>query len=211
MGFPTKVQLIKRQASEQWYINFPSALAQAMDFSRGETVEWTVEDKSLLALRRLHPPPHAKKNSASILSAFQQLWQRMPPRLRPAARRRARPNALVEQPALLGSPHRDRIVDHLRVGVPGLVGGVSSLLPPPLARRRRLRRHPPRGPRRVACRGPLLASPSTTRCSTKPASASPASLGAATRSALTSRPISCAPSASCSSPPQSLCLTARTA
>jgi len=62
MGFPTKVQLIKRQASEQWYINFPSALAQAMDFSRGETVEWFVEDKSLLALRRLHPPaPMLKK------------------------------------------------------------------------------------------------------------------------------------------------------
>ena len=40
MGLPTKVQLIKRKASEQWYINFPSALAQAMDFSRGETVEW---------------------------------------------------------------------------------------------------------------------------------------------------------------------------
>jgi len=62
MGFPTKVQLIKRRASEQWYINFPSALAQAMAFSRGETVEWTVEDKSLLALRRLHPPaPTLKK------------------------------------------------------------------------------------------------------------------------------------------------------
>lgn len=62
MGFPTKVQLIKRKASEQWYINFPSALAQAMDFARGETVEWTVEDKSLLALRRLHPPaPTLKK------------------------------------------------------------------------------------------------------------------------------------------------------
>jgi hypothetical protein len=62
MGFPTKVQLIKRKASEQWYINFPSALAQAMEFSRGETVEWTVEDKSLLALRRLHPPaPMLKK------------------------------------------------------------------------------------------------------------------------------------------------------
>ncbi len=62
MGFPTKVQLIKRKTSEQWYINFPSALAQAMDFTRGETVEWTVEDKSLLALRRLHPPaPTLKK------------------------------------------------------------------------------------------------------------------------------------------------------
>ena len=56
MGFPTKVQLIKRQASEQWYINFPAALAQAMDFSRGETVECFVEDKSLLGLRRVHPP-----------------------------------------------------------------------------------------------------------------------------------------------------------
>lgn len=62
MGFPTKVQLIKRKSSEQWYINFPSALAQAMEFSRGETVEWTVEDKGLLALRRLHPPaPMLKK------------------------------------------------------------------------------------------------------------------------------------------------------
>lgn len=62
MPFPTKVQLIQRKASEQWYINFPSALAQAMDFSRGETVEWSVEDKSLLALRRLTPPaPVLKK------------------------------------------------------------------------------------------------------------------------------------------------------
>lgn len=52
MGFPTKVQLIKRKASEQWYINFPSALAQAMEFERGETVEWVIEDKSQLVLRR---------------------------------------------------------------------------------------------------------------------------------------------------------------
>ena len=63
MGFPTKVQLIKRQASEQWYINFPSAIAQAMEFSRGETVEWIVEDKTLLALRRLNAPPPALKKT----------------------------------------------------------------------------------------------------------------------------------------------------
>ena len=62
MGFATKVQLIKRKASEQWYINFPSAVAQAMEFSRGETVEWLVEDKALLALRRLEAPaPVLKK------------------------------------------------------------------------------------------------------------------------------------------------------
>jgi hypothetical protein len=63
MGFPTKVQLIKRKASEQWYINFPSAIAQAMEFSRGESVEWIVEDKALLALRRLAPPPSALKKT----------------------------------------------------------------------------------------------------------------------------------------------------
>ena len=63
MGFPSKVQLIKRQASEQWYINFPSALAQAMDFSRGETVEWFVENKGLLALRRTNPPPSVLKKT----------------------------------------------------------------------------------------------------------------------------------------------------
>jgi len=71
MGFPTKVQLIKRQASEQWYINFPSALAQAMEFSRGETVEWFVENKGLLALRRASPPPSVLKKTlpASSLSS----------------------------------------------------------------------------------------------------------------------------------------------
>jgi antitoxin component of MazEF toxin-antitoxin module len=52
MGFPTKIQLIKRANSEQWYINFPSALAQAMEFERGEVVEWTVENKNKMILKR---------------------------------------------------------------------------------------------------------------------------------------------------------------
>jgi hypothetical protein len=56
MGFPTKVQLIKRANSEQWYINFPSALAQAMQFERGEVVDWIVEDRTQLVLRRRTPP-----------------------------------------------------------------------------------------------------------------------------------------------------------
>jgi hypothetical protein len=52
MGFPTKVQLIQRKDSQQWYINFPSAIAQAMEFTRGEIVEWIIEDKNRLLLRR---------------------------------------------------------------------------------------------------------------------------------------------------------------
>jgi hypothetical protein len=65
MGFPTRVQLIKRSKSEQWYINFPSAIAQAMEFERGETVEWVVEDKSQLVLRRRNTPPSALKKTVS--------------------------------------------------------------------------------------------------------------------------------------------------
>lgn len=61
MGFPTKVQLIKRQASEQWYINFPSAVAQAMEFARGEVVEWLIEDKETLVLHRPEAPPRKLK------------------------------------------------------------------------------------------------------------------------------------------------------
>ena len=53
MGFKTKIQLIKRAKSEQWYINFPSALAQAMEFDKAEVVEWIVQDKHNLTLSRI--------------------------------------------------------------------------------------------------------------------------------------------------------------
>lgn len=58
MPFPTKVQLIQRQQSEQWYINFPSAIAQAMDFTKGEEVLWTIADKGNLILSRKRVPPN---------------------------------------------------------------------------------------------------------------------------------------------------------
>lgn len=61
MGFPTKIQLIKRPSSEQWYINFPSAIAQAMEFEKGEVVEWIVEDKNKLVLKRTKSEEGASK------------------------------------------------------------------------------------------------------------------------------------------------------
>jgi hypothetical protein len=57
MGSPTKVQLIERKESEQWYINFPAAIAQAMEFTKGEVVEWTIADKQHLILSRTVVPP----------------------------------------------------------------------------------------------------------------------------------------------------------
>lgn len=58
MPYPTKVQLIQRKESEQWYINFPSAIAQAMDFTKGEEVLWTIADKGNLILSRKRVPPN---------------------------------------------------------------------------------------------------------------------------------------------------------
>jgi len=64
MGYQTKVQLIKRAKSEQWYINLPAQLAQAMEFEQSEPVEWFVEDKATLALKRhMAPDPILKKNT----------------------------------------------------------------------------------------------------------------------------------------------------
>jgi hypothetical protein len=71
MGSPTKVQLIERKESEQWYINFPAAIAQAMEFTKGEVVEWTIADKQHLILSRTVVPPdliEVKKKGSSLLS-----------------------------------------------------------------------------------------------------------------------------------------------
>ena len=65
MGFPTKVQLIDRKGSQQWYINFPAALAQACEFLRGEVVEWIVKDKNTLILRR-NEDPASTTDSATV-------------------------------------------------------------------------------------------------------------------------------------------------
>ena len=58
MGYPTKVQLIKRKkTANQYYINFPTAIAEAMEFSKGEVVEWIIEDKANLIVHRSDVPP----------------------------------------------------------------------------------------------------------------------------------------------------------
>jgi len=52
MGFKTKVQLIRRKNSQQFYVNFPSACAQMMGFRKGEVVEWVLTGDGDLLLRR---------------------------------------------------------------------------------------------------------------------------------------------------------------
>jgi hypothetical protein len=52
MGYPTKIQLIKRKNSEQWYVNFPTQVAQMLELEKGEEFEWLFENKNLLKLKR---------------------------------------------------------------------------------------------------------------------------------------------------------------
>lgn len=61
MGYPTKVQVIQRRKSQQWYINFPAAMAHALEFAKGEVVEWVIEDKNKLTLKRVQPAKAAAK------------------------------------------------------------------------------------------------------------------------------------------------------
>ena len=56
MGHKTKVQSIKRKNSEQFYINFPMALAHALEFEAGEEVEWIVAEDGQLLVHRLSSP-----------------------------------------------------------------------------------------------------------------------------------------------------------
>ena len=58
MGYPTKVQLIHRQkTADQYYINFPTAVAEAMEFQKGEIIEWIIEDKANIIAHRRQVPP----------------------------------------------------------------------------------------------------------------------------------------------------------
>jgi antitoxin component of MazEF toxin-antitoxin module len=59
MGYKTKVQSIKRKTSEQWYINFPMALAHALEFEQSEEVEWVIAEDGTLILTR----PNASKRT----------------------------------------------------------------------------------------------------------------------------------------------------
>lgn len=66
MGYSTKIQLIKRKSSEQFYVNFPAAVAQAIELTPGEVVEWLVDDHQNLLLRRSDAAVASLQNSLLV-------------------------------------------------------------------------------------------------------------------------------------------------
>ncbi len=54
MGYLTKVQVIERaKGQRQFYLICPAPLAQALEIEKGETIEWVVEDKWTLSVKRI--------------------------------------------------------------------------------------------------------------------------------------------------------------
>jgi len=53
MGYFSKVQVIERAGgSRQFYLICPAQLAEALEMEKGEEIEWVVEDKHTLVIRR---------------------------------------------------------------------------------------------------------------------------------------------------------------
>lgn len=53
MGYQSKVQVIERaNNTRQYYLILPAPLAQAIELQKGETIEWVVEDKNKLLIKR---------------------------------------------------------------------------------------------------------------------------------------------------------------
>jgi antitoxin component of MazEF toxin-antitoxin module len=53
MGYLSKVQVIERTGgSRQFYLMCPAQLAEALEMEKGEEIEWVVEDKHTLVIRR---------------------------------------------------------------------------------------------------------------------------------------------------------------
>lgn len=57
MGYQSTVQVIQRGGkNRQWYLICPAPLAQALEIEKGEVIEWVVEDKHRLVLKRAPRP-----------------------------------------------------------------------------------------------------------------------------------------------------------
>jgi antitoxin component of MazEF toxin-antitoxin module len=55
MGYKTKIQKVQRPTNKSFYVNMPTAIAEALEIEKGEEFEWTVEDKNTLVLKRVNP------------------------------------------------------------------------------------------------------------------------------------------------------------
>jgi antitoxin component of MazEF toxin-antitoxin module len=83
MGSRVKIQKIQRATNKTYYVNFPGAIADAIDLEKGEEMEWYVEGRNCFVLRRVKP-------AGSFIAAAKQADAKKPA---PRNRRKAKPRA----------------------------------------------------------------------------------------------------------------------
>jgi hypothetical protein len=53
MGYLIKVQKVQRPTNRSYYVNLPVVLAESIGLQKGESWEWSMEDKNTLILSRV--------------------------------------------------------------------------------------------------------------------------------------------------------------
>jgi hypothetical protein len=65
MSMRVKVQRVDREKSRSFYVNLPVVLAEALAVKKGESFDWSLEDKNTLVFTRTKPQPARKRKSTS--------------------------------------------------------------------------------------------------------------------------------------------------
>ena len=60
MGYRVKIQKVQRPSNRSFYLNFPMALAEALDVQKGEVFEWSLQDRNTFIVKRVKPPKGKK-------------------------------------------------------------------------------------------------------------------------------------------------------
>ena len=53
MGYKVKIQKIERTTNKTYYVNFPTAFADAVNLEKGEEMEWFIEGRNCFVLKRV--------------------------------------------------------------------------------------------------------------------------------------------------------------
>jgi bifunctional DNA-binding transcriptional regulator/antitoxin component of YhaV-PrlF toxin-antitoxin module len=62
MGYKSKLQVIRRGGqNRQYYLICPAPLAAALELEKGESLEWVIQDRHTLEIRRVKPTPRSRR------------------------------------------------------------------------------------------------------------------------------------------------------
>ncbi len=65
MGYKVKIQRVERGNTKSFYVNFPAAIAESVRVSKGEEMEWIIDDRNTFVLKRAKNIPSVRKSKKS--------------------------------------------------------------------------------------------------------------------------------------------------